>query len=54
MAKKWHGIEELIDKEINMPKELWQYEEAMRGIPNFDKSKEKVKRKNNKKFKYKK
>ena len=54
MAKKWHGIEELIDKEIDMPKDLWQYEETMRGIPNFDKSKEVKKRKINKKFKYKK
>lgn len=38
MTKKWHGIEELIDKEINIPKDLWQYEEAMREIPNFDKT----------------
>lgn len=36
--KKWHGIEELVDKEINIPKDLWRYEEAMREIPNFDKT----------------
>ena len=36
--KKWHGIEELVDKEINIPKDLWRYEEAMREIPNFDKN----------------
>lgn len=35
MAKKWHGIEELVDKEINIPKDLWQYEETMQGIPNL-------------------
>lgn len=38
MAKRWYGIEELVDKEINIPKDLWQYEEAMREIPNFDKN----------------
>lgn len=38
MAKKWHGIEELVDKEINIPKDLWQYEETMREIPNFNKT----------------
>ena len=36
-VKKWHGIEELVDKEINVPKELWKVEEIMRDIPNFDK-----------------
>lgn len=38
MAKKWYGIEKLVDKEINIPNDLWQYEEAMRGIPNHDKT----------------
>lgn len=38
MAKKWYGIEKLVDKEINIPNDLWQYEEAMREIPNFDKT----------------
>lgn len=38
MAKRWYGIEELVDKEINIPKDLWRYEEAMREIPNFDKN----------------
>lgn len=38
MAKKWYGIEKLVDKEIDMPKDLWQYEETMREIPNFDKT----------------
>ena len=37
-VKKWHGIEELVDKEINIPKNLWKYEEIMREIPNFDKA----------------
>ena len=37
-VKKWHGIEELVDKEINIPKELWKFEEIMREIPNFDKA----------------
>ena len=36
-VKKWHGIEELVDKEINIPKNLWKFEEIMREIPNFDK-----------------
>lgn len=34
--KKWYGIEKLVDKEINIPKDLWQYEEAMREIPNHN------------------
>ena len=38
MAKKWYGIEKLVDKEINIPNDLWQYEEAMREIPNHDKT----------------
>ena len=37
-VKKWHGIEELVDKEINITKELYQFEEIMKEIPNFDKS----------------
>lgn len=37
MAKKWYGIEKLVDKEINIPNDLWQYEEAMREVPNFNK-----------------
>lgn len=38
MAKKWYGIEKLVDKEINIPNDLWQYEEAMREIPNHNKT----------------
>jgi hypothetical protein len=36
--KKWYGIEKLVDKEINMPTELWSYQEMMQSVPNFDKS----------------
>lgn len=35
--KKWHGIEELVDQEVNVPKELWSFQELMEEIPNFNK-----------------
>ena len=35
--KKWHGIEELVDQEVNVPKELWKFQELMEEIPNFNK-----------------
>ncbi|MDU4860751.1 MAG: hypothetical protein E6356_17770 [Terrisporobacter othiniensis] len=54
--KKWDDLNKLIDKdtEKEMDKELLEYFYIMKQKPNFDKSEEKVKRKNKKKFKYKK
>lgn len=50
--KKYVDADKVINATTEVPKELWEYESLMKSKPNFDKSKE-VKRKNNKKFKYK-
>lgn len=52
--KKYVDADKVINATIYIPKELWEYESLMKKKPNFDKSKEKKKRKINKKFKYKK
>lgn len=36
--KKWYGIEKLIDKDIKVSNKLYEYQESMEQIPNFDKS----------------
>ena len=38
MVKKWYGIEKLIDKEINITEDLYEFDDIMKTIPNFDKS----------------
>ena len=38
MVKKWYGIEKLIDKDIKVSNKLYEYQESMEQIPNFDKS----------------
>lgn len=53
MAKRWIDGNK-ISEVTEMPEDLYRYEDLMKSVPNFDKSKEKVKRKNNKKFKYRK
>ena len=37
MVKKWKEIDEAIKPTTEMPRELWQLEEQMREIPNFNK-----------------
>jgi hypothetical protein len=37
MVKKWIDAGEIADADIT-PKRLWEYEDLMKGIPNFDKS----------------
>lgn len=36
--KKYVDADKLIQATIEIPQELWQYEETMREIPNFDKT----------------
>ena len=38
MVKRWKEVDEVIKATIEVPKELWQLEEQMREIPNFNKS----------------
>ena len=38
MVKRWKEIDEVIKPTIEVPKELWQLEEQMKEIPNFDKT----------------
>ena len=38
MAKRWKEVDEVIKATIEVPKELWQLEEQMREIPNFNKT----------------
>ena len=36
MVKRWKEVDEVIKPTIEVPKELWQLEEQMREIPNFN------------------
>lgn len=46
MVKKWYDIEKIIDREIEIPKKLYKYQEIMEEVPNFDKrAEENIKRK---------
>ena len=38
MVKRWKEVDEVIKPTIEVPKKLWQLEEQMREIPNFNKS----------------
>ena len=38
MVKRWKEIDEVIKPTIEIPKELWQLEEQMKEVPNFNKS----------------
>lgn len=38
MVKRWKEVDEVIKATIEVPKELWQLEEQMREIPNFNKT----------------
>ena len=38
MAKKWYGIEELVDKVTEIPEDLYKYDDLMKEVPNFDKT----------------
>ena len=38
MVKRWKEVDEVIKPTIEVPKELWQLEEQMREIPNFNKN----------------
>ena len=38
MVKRWKEVDEVIKPTIEVPKELWQLEEQMREIPNFNKT----------------
>ena len=38
MVKRWKEIDEVIKPTIEVPKELWQLEEQMKEVPNFDKT----------------
>ena len=38
MVKRWKEVDEVIKPTIEIPKELWQLEEQMREIPNFNKT----------------
>ena len=38
MVKRWKEVDEVIKATIEVPKELWQLEEQMREIPNFNKA----------------
>lgn len=51
--KKWIDAN-LITEYAEVQKDKWKYEDLMKQKPNFDKDKEKVKRRNKVKFKYKK
>ena len=37
MVKKWKEVDEVIKPTTELPKELWQLEEQMREMPNFNK-----------------
>ena len=39
MVKRWKEIDEVIKPTIEIPKELWQLEEQMKEVPNFNKRK---------------
>ena len=52
MVKKWIDAGVIADRE-DIPNELYKYDSMMKKKPNFDKSKEIKKRKDKKKFKYK-
>jgi len=52
--KRWYDANLIADQETEVQRDKWEYERLMKSKPNFDKSKEKVKRKNKKKFKYRK
>ena len=52
MVKKWIDAGLIADTDL-VPKRLREYENEMKKKPNFDKSKEIKKRKDKKKFKYK-
>lgn len=49
---KWIDANLIAEQETEVKRDKWIYESLMKSKPNFDKSKEKVKRKNKKKFKY--
>lgn len=51
--KKWIDANLIAEQEAEVQKDKWVYEDLMKQKPNFDKSKE-IKRKNKKKFKYRK
>ena len=53
LMKKWIDAN-LITEYAEVQKDKWKYEDLMKQKPNFDKGKEKVKRRNKKKFKYRK
>ena len=53
MVKKWIDAGVIADRE-DIPNELYKYDSMMKEKPNFDKSKEIKKRKDKKKFKYRK
>ena len=38
MVKRWKEVDEVIKATIEVPKELWQLEEQMREVPNFNKT----------------
>ena len=38
MVKRWKEVDEVIKPTIEVPKKLWQLEEQMREIPNFNKT----------------
>ena len=50
--KRWYDANLIAEQETDVKRDKLIYEELMKQKPNFDKSKEKVKRKNKKKFKY--
>ncbi|WP_270303763.1 hypothetical protein [Terrisporobacter petrolearius] len=50
--KRWYDANLIAEQETDVKRDKWIYEDLMKQKPNFDKSKEKVKRKNKKKFKY--
>lgn len=51
--KKWIDANLIAEQEAEVQKDKWMYEDLMKQKPNFDKAKE-IKRKNKKKFKYRK
>ena len=38
MAKKWYGIEKLVDKVTDIPEDLYKYDDLMKEVPNHNKT----------------
>lgn len=52
--KKWIDANLIAEQEAEVQMNKWEYEKMMKSKPNFDKGKDNIKRKNKKKFKYRK